>query len=111
MVVPELPQSIASLAWRSPANPLPSTHSASPSRPISTPNWRNARTVRELSSPPDKIEDPRAPLGDTAEDHRAVGDRLVARHGDVAVERFLDRFDPFHGQISRGSAREFRRRA
>jgi hypothetical protein len=55
IVVPEFPQLMASIGARSPSQPLPLTRSASPSRKISTPIWRNALTVRELSSPSDRL--------------------------------------------------------
>ncbi len=86
----------ASPGARSPSQPLPSTQSASPSRKISTPIWRKARTVRELSSPPERLKIRLRPCGDAAEDHRAMRDRFVARHGDIALQRLVDRFDAFH---------------
>ncbi len=43
-----------------------------------------------------KIENPASPMGDAAEDYRAVGDRFVPGHGDIARERLFDRFDAFH---------------
>src|SRR5919108_2173940 len=56
IVVPELPQSITSAGALRLLQPLPSIQRASPSRKICTPIWRNAWTVRELSSPPDKLK-------------------------------------------------------
>ncbi len=56
IVVPELPQSTGLPGAQSPSQPFPSTHKPSPSRNISTPIWRKALTVRELSSPPERLK-------------------------------------------------------
>ena len=52
-----------------------------------------------------------AAMGDTAKDHRAMSNGFVTWDGDDAVERFLDRFDPFHDHAAREFARGFHKRA
>ena len=56
MVVPELPHCTVSPGARSPSQPRPSMQRASSSREISIPICRKARTVRELSSPPERFK-------------------------------------------------------
>src|SRR5512138_3651041 len=60
-----------------------------------------------------KIEHSSAARGNAPEDHCSVGDRFVARNGDLTADRFFDRFDSLHrfsarnALTNRVSAREF----
>ena len=102
MVVPELPQSIgfAGRAQAVPSSALDAKriaiardlHAHLAKRP------HGARVVVAAG----KIVDPAFALGDRRQDHRAMGDRLVARHGNRAAQGQFRRFDPFHRLVRHG---------
>ena len=91
MVVPELPQSIARAGTCSRLPVLAVDAQRVAVTTDSNAQLAKRRTVRELSSPPDKFKYSRRTIGDAAKDNRAMGNRLIARHGDIAVERMFDR--------------------
>ena len=98
--VPALPQSIGAAGARSPRGPTPGRAASSPSFSTSTPSARTARERRPVSAERPKPAIRRLAVGDRAEQQRAVRDRLVAGHGDAALNggRRLDPHSPSTGE-------------
>ena len=88
IVVPEFAQSSASAAARSPAKPRRRCAARlSLARRSPTPSARHgARASRDCRAPPWKPSTRGRAVGEGAEQKRAVRDRLVARHGQSAVQ-------------------------
>ena len=86
--VPALPQSIGPSGARRPRSPTPWTRMSSSPSSVDLDAERAHGVDRRLGvGGAPEAADPALALGDRAEQHRAVRDRLVARDGDGADER------------------------
>ena len=97
--VPALPQSIGSAGGCSPRSPTPAIRRVSPSSSTRTPSARTAAIVDSVSPERPNPVTTDSPSATAPTQNRAVGDRLVARQRNAALDgrRRLDRDEPGTG--------------